>query len=285
MPHWTIQPAFANSKSLIKSIAMKKYILPSFFFSLLLTISCTSNDELAANLESDTGVGGSYARFLALNDHLYVVDNTSIKTFNLSDESNPFEVDKQEIGERIESIFHFDNRLFIGSGAGLFIYQIGLDGIPTPLAATEYFETFDTFACDPVVANTTHAYVTLNSLEAVERPCGDGEILNDVNELRVYDITEITAPQLIAQYPFSAPKGVGIDGDLLFICDNDQGLKIFNIENPQNIQEVQTFGNFTAFDVITLNGTLLVVGPDNVYQFNYTDPADIKLISTIPYGA
>jgi len=262
MPHWTIQPAFANSKSLIKSIAMKKYILPSFFFSLLLTISCTSNDELAANLESDTGVGGSYARFLALNDHLYVVDNTSIKTFNLSDESNPFEVDKQEIGERIESIFHFDNRLFIGSGAGLFIYQIGLDGIPTPLAATEYFETFDTFACDPVVANTTHAYVTLNSLEAVERPCGDGEILNDVNELRVYDITEITAPQL-----------------------NDQGLKIFNIENPQNIQEVQTFGNFTAFDVITLNGTLLVVGPDNVYQFNYTDPADIKLISTIPYGA
>lgn len=257
------------------------YIL--LFFSALVLAGC-SDDNFELSADSDTGVGGSYARFLALNDHLYVVDDTSIKTFDLSDAAEPQEINKQEIGERIESIFHFDGRLFVGSGGGLFIYEIGMDGIPTQLSATEYFNTFDTFACDPVVANSTHAYVTLNSLEEIDRPCGGETLTFDVNELRIYDITDITNPQLIDTRPLSAPKGVGIDGNLLFVCDHDQGLKIFNIEDPLNIQEVKVFGDFTAFDVITLNGTLLVVGPDNVYQFNYTDSSDIQLISTIPYG-
>ncbi len=263
---------------------MKNFIYTILFFAVLVLTGC-SDDNLASNVESDTGVGGSYARFLALNEHLYIVDDSSIKTFNLTNAATPQEIDKQEIGERIESIFHFDGRLFVGSGGGLFIYEIGPDGIPTQLSATEYFNTFDTFACDPVVANTTHAYVTLNSLEEVDRPCGNDPFTLEVNELRVYDISDITEPQLIADYQLSAPKGVGIDGNLLFVCDNDEGLKIYNIDDPLNLELVITFGNFTAFDVIPLNGTLLVVGPDNVYQFNYNDPTDIKLISTIPYGA
>ena len=246
--------------------------------------ACGNNDSSELAAASDTGVAGSYARFIIVGDFMYVVDDTSIKTFDLTTPAQPEEVDQQPIGERIESIFHFDGRLFVGSGAGLFIYQILEDGKPSQLSATAYFDAFDMFACDPVVANSTHAYVTLNSLDRVETPCG-GTIDIDINVLRVFDIADLTQPLLIAEYPMSAPKGVGLDGETLFICDHDQGLKIFDVSNPEDIQLIQQFDTFTAYDVIPLDGLLLVVGPENVYQFDYRDLDNIQLISEIPYGA
>lgn len=261
------------------------YIYPYFLFSLLFLIACDSNDaSFQAEAATDTGVAGSYARFIVVGDFMYIVDESSIKTFDVSTPDQPEEINQQAIGDRIESIFHFENRLFIGSGAGLFIYSISENGIPEALSATSYFETFETFACDPVVANETHAYVTLNSLERVDRPCG-GTIEVDVNLLKIYNIEDLTNPELIMEYAMHAPKGVGLDGTTLFICDDTQGLKIFDTTDPFNLQLIKHFDDFTAFDVIPLDGLLLVVGPDNVYQFDYTDLSNIQLISLIPYGA
>lgn len=249
----------------------------------LLAFSCSqdSNDSLAE--VSDNGVGGSYARFIIVNNFMYIVDESSIKTFDLADETKPVQVDEQIVGERIESIFHFANRLFVGSGAGLFIYNIQSNGLPFQLSATNYFESFETFSCDPVAADSTHAYVTLNTLSRVDRPCGGIDNIQ-TNELRVYDVVDLTNPQLIAQYPLEAPKGVGLDGKTLFVCDDAAGLKIYDVNDPLNIQLIRNFDNFTAFDVIPLDGLLLVVGPENVFQFDYTDLDDIKLVSQIAYG-
>lgn len=255
------------------------YLLCFFCF-----VSCSDDSSRESTIGSgDTGVAGSYARFLTVGDFLYIVDDSSIKTFSTDDAENPELIDEQFIGERIESIFHFAQRLFVGSGAGLFIYQIEADGKPAQLSATNYFSTFETFACDPVVADADHAFVTLNSLERIDSPCGSVEV--NVNELRIYDIQDLTEPILLQQYPMQAPKGVGLDGDILFICDDTAGLKIFNVEDVYNIQLIKEFTNFTTYDVITLDGLLLVVGPDNVYQFDYTDLEDIKLVAEIPYGA
>ncbi len=263
---------------------MKRSYFSLLFLLMLGLLSCHKDTSSSAEPSTDTGVAGSYARFIVVGNFMYIVDDASIKTFDLTDPADPQQIDKQAIGERIESIFHFDQKLFVGSGAGLFIYQIENDGIPSQLSATEYFNTFNTFACDPVVANNTHAYVTLNSLARIGGPCG-GTVEINVNELRVYDIEDITQPDLIAAYPMSAPKGVGLDGNTLFVCDHDQGLKIFDVSNPLDIQLIKHFDTFTAYDVITLDGLLLVVGPDNVYQFDYSDLEDIQLISEIPYGA
>ena len=73
-------------------------------------------------------------------------------------------------------------------------------------------------------------------------------------------------------------------GNILFVCDNDQGLKVFDVSDPLNIDLIKHFDGFTAFDVITLDGLLLVVGPDNVYQFDYNDLENMRLVSEIPYG-
>ncbi len=258
-----------------------QFLLLSFL--LLLSISC-ANDAGFEPSGSDTGVAGSYARFLVVGDFMYIVDDSSIKTFDVSDPAFPQQVDQQTVGDRIESIFRFEDKLFIGSGAGLFIYQIMENGLPQSLSVTPYFDTFDTFACDPVVANETHAYVTLNSLSRVDRPCGGGTIEVNVNVLKVFNIEDITNPLLIQEYEMSAPKGVGLDGTTLFVCDNDQGLKIFDVSNPEDLQLIKHFDNFTTFDVIPLDGLLLVVGPDNVYQFDYSDLDNIRLVAEIPYG-
>lgn len=261
---------------------MKKIYSSLVFLLLFGMIACDSDDNLSPS-ESDSGVAGSYARFIVVDNFMYIVDDASIKTFDVTDAANPQQVDQKPVGDRIESIFRFEDKLFIGSGAGLFIYQISTDGLPVELSATSYFDTFNTFACDPVVANSTHAYVTLNSLARIAQPCG-GEVSINVNELRVYDITDLTQPVQVAEYPMSAPKGVGLDGNTLFVCDNDQGLKIYDVSNPEAIQEIKHIDTFTAFDVIPLNGLLLVVGPKNVYQFDYNDLENIRLLAEIPYG-
>lgn len=264
---------------------MKRIYTFFLFVSIALVFwSCASEDaSFAAEASNDSGVGGSYARFVIVNNAMYIVDDTNVKTFDVSTPSNPTLIDEQSVGERIESIFNFQDKLFIGSSIGLFIYQITDTGIPTKLSETTYFE-FDIFPCDPVVANDSLAFVTLNSETRINTDCG-GSFNIDVNVLKIFDITNIEQPQLMIEYPFLAPKGLGLDGTTLFICDHTEGLKVFDTSDPYNLQQLAHINNFTAFDVIPLDGLLLVVGPDNVYQFDYTDLTNISLVSTIPYGS
>ncbi len=263
-------------------ILLKKITKLILFCTLGLFITqCASDGDSFAAAESDTGVGGSYARFIISGNFLYVIDDQRIKTYDLTDPVVPAQIDIKDVGSNIESLFRLDKRLFIGSGSGLYIYEIDDQGIPQPLGLANYQLPFE--PCDPVVADTQYAYVTLNTLESVSS-CGRS-FIQEVNVLKIFDLTQIESPELVAEYEMFAPKGVGIDGDILFLCDDIEGLKIFNVADPREIQIIAQFDNFTAFDVIPLNGLLLVVATDNIYQFDYTDLNNIRLISNIPIEA
>lgn len=254
-----------------------KYIHILFFaLASCLFFTCSDSEAGFAASNSDTGVAGSYARFITVGDFLYIVDQNSIQTFSLSDPSLPNKVNTQQIGEQIESIFNYQDKLFIGSGSGLYIYTIQSDGIPSQTATYTY--DFPILPCDPVVANDTHAYVTLHDGET-NGSCGGWNI---TNELKIFDIADITDPQLLISYPMSRPKGLGLDGNTLFVCDDWAGLKIFDVTDPYNLISIATFNHFSAFDVIPLDGLLLCVGTDNIYQFDYTDLNNIQEISRIP---
>lgn len=262
---------------------MKNLTLYIFMFLLLPLFwwNCSDDSSLSADLAagSDTGTAGSYARFMVVGNYFYVIDNEDIKTYSLDDPAVPDLVNQQTVGSRVESIFHLDGKLFIGSGIGMFIYTIQADGIPEFTSQFSY-DIFPIYPCDPVVANATHAYVTLNTVLRSQSCGGFGTV--QVNQLNVFDITNINEPQLINELPLTQPKGVGLDGDLLFVCDDNEGLKVFNVSDPLNLEMIAQFDTFVAYDVIPLGGLLLVVGPENVYQFDYSDPANIQLISTIP---
>jgi len=248
---------------------------------ILLFQQCASDSNDLAFSADDTGVGGSYARFIVSGDFLYVVDQANIKTFSLSDPVMPVQVDNKDVGENIESLFRLDRRLFIGSGSGLYVYEIDDQGIPQSIGQADYALPFQ--PCDPVVADQNYAYVTLNTFNSVNS-CGR-EVIEQVNVLKIFDLTDISQPNLVNEYQMFNPKGVGIDGNTLFICDDEEGLKIFDVTDRRNIQLINQFSDFTAFDVIPLNGLLLVVATDNIYQFDYTDLENIRLISAIPIQA
>jgi hypothetical protein len=238
--------------------------------------SCSkSSDSLQTNSGS-VGVAGSYARFLTIGNYLYTVDNRTIQTFDLAIPNNPEIIDKQDIGENIETIYHLNGRLFIGSSTAMYVYTIGNNGIPAQASAQGY--AFQAFACpsDPIVANDSIAFVTLNT--AVTGPCG----INPVNELKVFDVKNIYNPKEIARLDLPTPKGVGLDGSSLFVCLGTKGLAVLDVSNPYDPHIIQQLTGFEAFDVIPLGGLLLVVGPENVYQFDYSDPHNIVKISEIP---
>lgn len=262
---------------------MKKLSILLLLLGVLGLQSCSKESDSLAPSDGTTGIAGSYARFMIVNNRLYVVDQQSIKTFSLDNPADPALLDQQDIGSNIETIFNLGDKLFIGAGSGLYIYTIGSTGIPQTAGSFLYSNfNFGFEPCDPVVANETYAYVTLNTTNRIER-CRI-TVEEQVNLLNIFDITDVFQPQLVAQYAMHNPKGVGLDGDLLFLCEDDQGLKVFNVADPENILQIAHFTGYTAFDVIPLGGLLLVVGPDNVYQYDYTDPEHIALISELPLG-
>ncbi len=252
------------------------YILYFALFNMLLTGCADSALSSSDAGNSDTGVAGSYARFVTVGNYLYIVDRTDIQTFSLSNPASPEKINTQNIGSQIESIFNYQDKLFIGSGSGLYIYTIPSSGIPEQAAAYDY--SFPILPCDPVVANETYAYVTLHDAD-FEANCGG---FNIVNELKIFNVSDIYNPQELISYPMFKPKGVGIDGSTLFVCDDLDGLKIFDVSDPYNMVMIQQFDSFQAFDVIPLDGLLLCVGTDNIYQYDYTDLNNIVEISRIP---
>jgi hypothetical protein len=77
------------------------------------------------------------------------------------------------------------------------------------------------------------------------------------------------------------PHGLGIDSGVLFICDGSAGLKVFDASNPNKIEEIQRFPGINTFDVIPVGSkkNLIMVGNDRIYQYDYKDVKNIRLLS------
>lgn len=229
---------------------MKNYIL--LIITLFAVFSCTNsdNDSVGSNEQSNDGQGGSLATFALYGDYLYTVDENDLNVFSIKDPKNPTLVNTIFVGFNIETIFGYKDYLYIGSQNGMFIYGVTNPEFPEQLSSVEHFT-----ACDPVVANDTHAYVTLHS----DTFCG-----NNINTLEIYDVTTVTEPILISTRNLIAPKGLSLYHNYLIVCDDE--IKIFDISDPKNSKLVTTIDKI-AFDVILTNDLLIAIGSDGLYQF------------------
>jgi hypothetical protein len=242
---------------------MKK-IIP--FLLLVFIIGCSDSDS-AQN--SDIGQGGSLAVFAIKGNYLYGVDQMKLNVFSLVDSEKPVKVNEISIGFDIETLFSYGDNLFIGSRNGMFIYSISNPENPTKLSSVQHFT-----ACDPVIANSTHSYVTLNS----NTTCG-----NNTNVLQVYDTKDLSNPKLIHSRTLTQPKGIGFyTSDYLLVCDDV--IKIFNIQNPAEPILVHAIDK-NCFDVIVRDNTLFAIGNGGVYRYelNPSNIKDIKVISEVKF--
>jgi hypothetical protein len=216
---------------------------------------------------SPVGISGSLARFALINDYMYAVSSDSLKIIDVAVVTNPVIANKMNLGWGIETIFPFKDKLFLGSATGMFIYSI-----QDPLSPVKQGTFTHVRTCDPVIADDNVAYVTLHS---------GGTCSGFTNQMDVLNITNLQSPQLIRSYPLTNPRGLSKDGDMLFVCDGNDGLKIFNAVTPTNISLMKQFQLPEANDVIAFNHIALVIAKDGLYQYDYSNPNNIKLISKI----
>jgi hypothetical protein len=214
------------------------------------------------------GVGGSMARFTVRDNYLYTIDQSTLHVFDISNGATPTEVNTVSVGWNIETIFPHEDKLFIGSQNGMFIYDISTATSPVFLS-----EFSHAGACDPVYVDGNLAYVTLRS----------GTICQGfTNQLEVIDISNLTNPTLLKTYPMENPHGLSIRDKHLYLCEGEFGLKVFDINDPMAINQVESVDDLNTYDVISLeNNVLLVIGSDGFYQYDSSDPSDLKLLSKI----
>lgn len=216
------------------------------------------------------GQGGSMARFTLQNEHLYAVDHHQLRVFDVSTAADPTFLKEVALGWGIETIFPFDNKLFIGSMTGMFIYDASVPASPKMMSHYEHVT-----ACDPVVVNEKYAFVTLRSGVA----CRMG-----VDELHILDIEDPYKPKLLKAYPMSNPHGLGLSGEHLYLAEGRFGLKSYDVSNVMNILPLEHLEALKSVDIIPGPKSLIVIGPDGVCQFNYTQKDKLQRLSCISVG-
>lgn len=214
------------------------------------------------------GRGGSMARFAVVEDLLYTISGADLQIFRLDQPGMPSKWAKTRVAFDIETLFGFGDHLLIGSQGGMYIYDTSDPEHPEFVS-----KLLHATSCDPVVAQGNYAYVTLRS----GNRCQAGN-----NQLDVIDISDPAVPVLVKTYPMQGPKGLGVDGDKLFVCDDDAGLKVFDVADPLRLQTLQHLSGINCYDVIPNQGNLIVMGEDGLFQYDYRqDP--MTRTSKIPF--
>jgi hypothetical protein len=236
------------------------------FYSMRSDMSFAANFSAAAQ---SYGTGGSMARFTLQNGHLYAVDESTLRVFDVKDASNPKFIKPVDLGWGIETIFPFQNKLFIGSNRGMHIYDASTPSSPTRMAVYEHI-----VACDPVVVNEDFAFVTLRS---------GNFCVNNINQLQVVDITNPYQPKLKKSYSMLNPHGLGLAGDYLYVAEGKHGLKSFKVNDVMAIDQNQLefLQSMKSVDLIPGPKSLIVIGPDGVCQFDYSTPSKLRQLSCI----
>lgn len=218
-----------------------------------------------------TGQGGSLARFAIAGNYLYSVDENQLKAFDISSPGNPVLKNTQDVGFAIETIFPVNDKLFIGSTSQVYIYSIADPANPKKLSSAISPQVLR--RCDPVVAKDTVAFATLRT----NGPCGGIQSV-----LAVYDIKDITNPVQVATYPIFEPYGLGYKNDVLYVCDRQSGLLLFDISQPyQPVIINKVINDGIYIDVIPYQNTLICWVTTGIILYDITDNRNPVLIATI----
>ncbi|MEH0158651.1 hypothetical protein V6R21_31720 [Limibacter armeniacum] len=245
---------------------MRTFLLCIYMLGLAALLqSCdAAGDVGAVSADAAGGKGGSMARFAIVGDYLYTVNHEELSTYDITNSASPELVSMNPVGFGIETIFPRQNYLFIGSQDGMYIYDASRPEYPQYVSKFEHV-----VSCDPVVADDRFAYVTLRA--------ESGRCWRGVNQLDIISIEDMQVPQLLRSYDMTNPKGLGVAGNELFVCDDV--LKLYDITNRNDIKLKNIF-NIPANDVIPYQGRLLVTANDGFYQYSF-DGENVELLSKL----
>jgi len=210
------------------------------------------------------GVGGSLSRFANFGEYLYVIDESALDIFDITNRCDPIYATEVEINRGIETLFSISSNLFIGADDGVYIYSLENPTQPNYLSKFEHAR-----ACDPVFVQDQTAYVTLRDGQSCE---------GFENQIDILNVSDLFNPTLITSVDLDNPHGLSLTEDILIVCEGEYGFKLFDKSNPSEILNNQHahIDNIYAYDVIIMPGTktALVIGKDGLYQYDFTAPND-----------
>ena len=79
------------------------------------------------------------------------------------------------------------------------------------------------------------------------------------------------------------PHGLGLAEQFLYVAEGKHGLKSFNVKDVLSIDknQLEFLQSMKSVDLIPGPKSLIVIGPDGVCQFDYSNPAALKKLSCI----
>jgi hypothetical protein len=242
-------------------------IIFTFLLAILLLSCDKSVLENSNSSDIQNGTGGSLARFTLAGNYLYVIEDASLKTFDVTNPANPILKNSLGIGNNIETIYPYKSNLFIGSQNGMFIYSISNPAAPQYSGSASHVRS-----CDPVVANDTAAFVTLRG----------GGFCGAVRDgLYLYNIANLLSPQLINTVDLSTPFGLGLKDSTLFVCRGANGMTVINVKNIRTPVQLQTITGNDFRDVIPYNDLLICYVTDGLALYDISNIANIQFIKKV----
>ncbi len=227
---------------------------------------CENDSEVSALVSN--GQGGSLARLAVQGDYLYAVDNSNLITFSIS-QGNLTLTSINELNFGVETIFPYQGNLFIGSIDALYIFSLSDPSNP------QFEGQFShQVACDPVVVQEQYAYVSLRLASGCNQV-----VMNDV--IDILDVSDINNPILISSYfGVENPYGLGIKDNVLYVCQNRNGLLLLDVTDKSNPQPIKTL-SIQAYDVIINDEIMILIGDDGLAQYDISDTKNPVIISLI----
>ncbi|MDT0293277.1 LVIVD repeat-containing protein [Mesonia ostreae] len=229
---------------------MKKCILLCLVI-IMFACSSDSNESASPNDVGGDGMGGSLARFSLVGNYLYTVGDETLSIFEVTNPSQPIFKGNTYIGFDIETLYGFEDKLYVGSRLGMYIYDISAPENPLQLAEVSHLRS-----CDPVVSSGDFTYVTLHA---------NASCLGDINQLEIYNTENPLYPELLTTVQMNRPIGLGLYGNYLLVADLNV-VRILDVSEPSNPNFVSSIP-VSGFDLIIRGDELFVIGEERLSQY------------------
>lgn len=229
-----------------------------------------SQEDGFVELEGDSEVSvvsqaGSMARFLPIDNLLYTLNNWELILFEIDENHQPLRFGKTPTNTMAETLYKLNDLLFIGTTTGMQLYDISDASNPQFLSQIDHFRS-----CDPVVADTEYAYVTLR---------GGTNCFTDRNELQIISLEDPKELEVVSRQLLFNPHGLAIHENFLLVCDGTAGIKVVDVKDKENPMVVNTYPVNFAYDVIIDFPRAMVVGEGKLYQYDISQLPEMVLIS------
>ncbi len=231
------------------------------------TTGCFGCEQTMVTDAAPGTTAGSLSRFAIIDDYLYCIDGNSLHIFDISDPAKPDKLSDAFVSFNIETIYPYEEYLFIAGRTGMYIYSI--ENRTDPVQVSEFLHLN---SCDPVFVEDDVAYVTLREGTSCE---------GFLNELEIIDVSNIQAPQMVNAVDMTYPYGLSVKNKTAYVCEGFNGLTILNTADPNAPDTLARYRGDDFYDVILSDTLLYLTGQKGISILSISDPSAPKFLGGI----